>query len=151
MIPSLVKQTGVQESNITIEDSALSRLIKSYCRESGVRNLQKHLEKIFRKVAYKLVSEKLPAVQVTEANLSDLVGKPIFTSDRLYTETPPGVVTGLAWTSMGGSVLFIEAALSKPIEPKVEGKSAGTGSIVVTGHLGKVMKVRLLFLLLLQV
>lgn len=140
LIPALVKQTGVQENNITIEDSALNRLIKSYCRESGVRNLQKHLEKIFRKVAYKLVSEKLPTVQVTQENLNDFVGKPIFTSDRLYTQTPPGVVTGLAWTSMGGSVLFIEAALSKPIEPKVEGKSAGHGSIVVTGHLGKVMK-----------
>lgn len=140
LIPALVKQTGVQESNITIDASALSCLIKSYCRESGVRNLQKHLEKVFRKVAYKLVSEKLPTVQVTEGNLSDLVGKPIFTSDRLYTETPPGVVTGLAWTSMGGSVLFIEAALSKPIEPTVEGKSGKSGSIVVTGHLGKVMK-----------
>lgn len=138
LIPQLVKQTGVKPENINIEDSALNKLIKLYCRESGVRNLQKQIEKIFRKVAFKLVNEKLDHVDVNENSLQELVGKPIFTSDRLYQETPPGVVTGLAWTSMGGSILFIEAALSKPIDFSPESKE--NGSIVFTGHLGTVMK-----------
>jgi ATP-dependent Lon protease len=113
-------------------------LIKHYCRESGVRNLNKYVEKIFRKVAYKLVEEKLEKVDVGESNLSQFVGKPIFTSDRMYIETPPGVVTGLAWTSMGGSTLFIESTLSKPLDLKPDSKE--NGSITITGRLGDVMK-----------
>lgn len=123
-----------------MDESALNLLIKSYCRESGVRNLQKQLEKIFRKVAFKLVKDKLTNVAVTESTLADLVGKPVFASDRLYDVTPPGVVTGLAWTSMGGSILFVEAALSKPIDKAAADPSKEQGSITVTGHLGKVMK-----------
>ena len=93
LIPALIKLTGVSAERIQIEDSALNLLIRSYCRESGVRNLQKHVEKIFRKVAFKLVSDKLDKVVVTADNLSELVGKPIFSSDRMYLETPPGILT----------------------------------------------------------
>jgi len=128
----------VAADKISLDEGALNRLIKYYCRESGVRNLQKQIEKIFRKVAFKLVKEKLTHVDVTEASLQELVGKPVFTSDRLYEVTPPGIVTGLAWTSMGGSVLFIEAALSKPLDTAADSKDQG--SIIVTGHLGQVMK-----------
>ena len=70
----MVKQTGVKPENINIEDSALNKLIKLYCRESGVRNLQKQIEKIFRKVAFKLVNEKLDHVDVNENSLQELVG-----------------------------------------------------------------------------
>ena len=73
-----------------------------------------------------------------EANLQDFVGKPVFTSDRLYLQTPPGVVTGLAWTSMGGSILFIEATLSRPLDLSAESKDHG--SMTITGRLGDVMK-----------
>ncbi len=133
-----MKQTGVAADQVIIDDGALNKLIKYYCRESGVRNLKKHIEKIFRGVAFKIVKEKLLNVHVTAASLPELVGKPVFTSDRLYELTPPGIVTGLAWTSMGGSILFIEAALSKPLDTVVDSKDQG--SIVVTGNLGKVMK-----------
>ncbi len=75
MIPSLINQTGVKQEKIDVTDAALNRLIKFYCRESGVRNLQKQIEKIFRKVAFKLVNEKLESVTVTDTNLPDLVGK----------------------------------------------------------------------------
>lgn len=138
LIPQLEKQTGVSHEKIQLTDDAINYLTKYYCRESGVRNLKKQIEKIFRKIAFKLVKEKIDRVDVTDSNLGDFVGKRVFNSDRLYIQTPPGVVTGLAWTSMGGSVLFVEAALSKPIDPTLEKKE--TGSLVITGHLGKVMK-----------
>ena len=138
MIPQAVKQTGVKPDQIVITDKALQELIKFYCRESGVRNLQKHIEKIFRKVAFKLVKEKQDQVSVDEVNLQDFVGKPVFPSERMYLETPPGVITGLAWTSMGGSILFIETTLSKPLDLAADSKDQG--SLTVTGHLGNVMK-----------
>ncbi len=104
-----------------------------------MRNLQKHIEKIFRKVAFKLVNDKLESVHVNADNLEELVGKPIFSSDRMYLETPPGVVTGLAWTSMGGSILFIEATLSRPLDLTSK-DSKDQGGLTVTGSLGNVMK-----------
>jgi Lon-like ATP-dependent protease len=72
-------------------------------------------------------------VGVTETSLPDFVGKPVFTSDRLYELTPPGIVTRLAWTSMGGYILFIEAALSRALDTTADSKDQG--SFVVTGHL----------------
>jgi Lon-like ATP-dependent protease len=145
-----------------IEIGALEALIRWYCREAGVRNLQKHIEKICRKLAMKLVEGRevtedvsktqlstdvplgeekkakpcAPDLLVTEEKLSDLVGKPLFTSDRLYEGAlPAGTVTGLAWTSMGGSVLYMEATAL----PRLEGKPASP-SLSVTGQLGSVMK-----------
>jgi len=162
-----------------IDKSALEGLIRWYCRESGVRNLQKHIEKIGRKLAMKVVErrevdgsestpdaeqtdssssassnpsdvaqkgeedvaqvgeeEAMAALKVTETNLSDFVGKPLFTSDRLYEgATPCGTVMGLAWTSMGGTALYVEAmALPRT------GDNKGTPSVSVTGQLGDVMK-----------
>ena len=105
-----------------------------------MRNLQKHIEKIFRKVAFKLVSDKLECVNVNAQNLEELVGKPIFSSDRMYDLTPPGVVTGLAWTSMGGSILFIESTLSRPLDLESKESSKEQGGLTVTGSLGNVMK-----------
>ena len=138
LIPQAIKLTGVKAEKISLDDAALFTLIKSYCRESGVRNLQKHVEKIFRKAAFKIVKEDLKHVDVNGSNLSDFVGKPIFSSDRMYVETPPGVVMGLAWTSMGGSTLFIETTLAKPLDLAADSKE--NGAITMTGHLGNVMK-----------
>jgi len=157
-------------SSAAIEHSALESLIRWYCREAGVRNLQKHIEKICRKLATKVVEKQEASntiqqetvddadeaaggktavaepdetadsdlkLTVTEQNLSDFVGKQIFISDRLYAgDLPPGTVTGLAWTSMGGVVLYVEAtALARQ-----EGAKAGTPALGVTGQLGSVMK-----------
>mmetsp|Transcript_55790 Transcript_55790/g.120566 ORF Transcript_55790/g.120566 Transcript_55790/m.120566 type:complete len:1014 (+) Transcript_55790:56-3097(+) len=145
-----------QAKDAKITSEALEVLIRSYCREAGVRNLEKHIEKICRKLARKVVehseneakeakedeaseSSKKPSelvLQVKDSNLSDFVGKPVFISDRLYEgQLPPGTVTGLAWTAMGGSVLYIEATAL----PRPEGKSASP-TLGVTGQLGSVMK-----------
>ncbi|ETN67922.1 hypothetical protein AND_000248 [Anopheles darlingi] len=108
LIPQAKRDSGVEDKHITITDDALNALIRSYCRESGVRNLQKQIEKIVRKAAFKVVRKEADFTEVSADNLSDLLGKPIFTHDRMYDTTPPGVVMGLAWTAMGGSALYIE-------------------------------------------
>lgn len=133
-----MKDSGLEEKHISLKDDALFTLIKSYCRESGVRNLQKHIEKVIRKVAFKVVRKEADHFDVVADNLNDYVGKPIFTSDRMYEHTPPGVVMGLAWTAMGGSALYIETAKRKLVSGnKKEGE---VGVLNLTGHLGDVMK-----------
>lgn len=141
LIPQAMKDSGLSDQKLKIEDDTLNVIIKSYCRESGVRNLQKHIEKVVRKVAFKIVKKEAEVIDITPANLQDFVGKPVFTHDRMYTETPPGVVMGLAWTAMGGSTLFIETALRRmPETPSDSSVKVGEGSLELTGHLGDVMK-----------
>ncbi|XP_011305208.1 lon protease homolog, mitochondrial isoform X2 [Fopius arisanus] len=135
LVPQAMRDSGLNDQHIHIQDSALSTLIKAYCRESGVRNLQKHIEKVSRKVAFKVVKKEAEKIDVSADNLSEFVGKPVFTHDRMHDVTPPGVVMGLAWTAMGGSTLFIETTLSKPASTK-----KFEGSLEITGHLGDVMK-----------
>uniref|UniRef100_A0A8C9FGK1 Lon protease homolog, mitochondrial n=1 Tax=Pavo cristatus TaxID=9049 RepID=A0A8C9FGK1_PAVCR len=135
LVPQARVLCGLDEHKAKITSDVLTVLIKQYCRESGVRNLQKQVEKVLRKSAYKIVSGEAETVQVTPENLQDFVGKPIFTVDRMYETTPPGVVMGLAWTAMGGSTLFVETSLKRPKDE--EGKD---GSLEVTGQLGDVMK-----------
>uniref|UniRef100_A0A8D3D3L2 Lon protease homolog, mitochondrial n=1 Tax=Scophthalmus maximus TaxID=52904 RepID=A0A8D3D3L2_SCOMX len=137
LVPQLRSLCGLTVEKASISSDALSLLIRQYCRESGVRNLQKQVEKVFRKVAFSIVSGAHTTATVTPDNLQDYVGKPIFTVDRMYDVTPPGVVMGLAWTAMGGSTLFIETSLRRPpggVDVKEE------GSLEVTGQLGDVMK-----------
>jgi len=94
---------------------------------------------IFRKAALKIVESPDDAkITVSAGNLNDYVGKPLFTSDRMYEATPPGVVMGLAWTAMGGSTLYVETTVKKRLE-KGEG-AEGSGSLIATGQLGDVMK-----------
>jgi Lon-like ATP-dependent protease len=140
-------------STLTIGKGAIESLVRWYCREAGVRNLAKHIDKITGKLALQVVAEaegtelsekskrKAPTWAVTEENLSDYVGKPIFTSDRLYEKDPlpHGIVMGLAWTSMGGSALYIETqGIRRGLDK--EGKTRGGGAIKTTGQLGDVMK-----------
>lgn len=134
LVPQALKDSGLKSEQIHIQDDSLHMLIKSYCRESGVRNLQKHIEKVVRKVAFKVVKNEVAEIDVTPGNLPDFVGKPVFTHDRMYDVTPPGVVMGLAWTAMGGSTLYIETRTRRPHEDNSE------GSLELTGHLGDVMK-----------
>ncbi|KAG8454812.1 hypothetical protein GDO86_001144 [Hymenochirus boettgeri] len=135
LVPQALSMCGLDETKTRITSEALTVLIKKYCRESGVRNLQKQVEKVLRKSAYKIVNGEAQYVEVTPINLHDFVGKPIFTVDRMYSITPPGVVMGLAWTAMGGSTLFIETSLRRPLD-----KDSKEGSLEVTGQLGDVMK-----------
>ncbi|XP_033858163.3 lon protease homolog, mitochondrial [Acipenser ruthenus] len=139
LVPQLRTLCGLDEEKTSITPEALAVLIKQYCRESGVRNLQKQVEKVFRKSAYRIVKGEASSVQVTADNLADFVGKPIFTVDRMYDITPPGVVMGLAWTAMGGSTLFIETSLRRPRNRK-DPEGAKEGSLELTGQLGDVMK-----------
>ncbi|KAL3093101.1 hypothetical protein niasHT_022551 [Heterodera trifolii] len=155
LVPKCREKCALPDEKLVIKDDAIDSLIKSYCRESGVRNLEKHIEKIFRKSAYQLVSgegaqtEMLPIV-VENSNLKKYVGREKFTSDRLYPTTPVGVVMGLAWTAMGGSALYVEATLARRLgtpstdvqqvtDEKSQQKTV-TGHLEVTGHLGNVMK-----------
>lgn len=136
LVPTARKNCGISDGQLTLKDDALNSLIRWYCRESGVRNLQKHIEKISRKVAFKLVKKEAETFDINEQNLSDFVGKPTFKHDRMYDETPPGIVMGLAWTAMGGSTLYIETA----IRSRKLGDKNTHGTLEVTGHLGDVMK-----------
>ncbi|XP_038221306.1 lon protease homolog, mitochondrial isoform X1 [Zerene cesonia] len=136
LVPTAQKNCGLTSQQLDLTPEALNTLIKSYCRESGVRNLQKHIEKIARKVAFKIVKQEAERLVVTDDNLNELVGKPTFKHDRMYDVTPPGVVMGLAWTAMGGSTLYIETALRNAHHEE----KASSGSLELTGHLGDVMK-----------
>lgn len=137
LVPQARTLCGLDESKAKLSSEVLTLLIKQYCRESGVRNLQKQVEKVLRKSAYKIVSGEAESVEVTPENLQDFVGKPVFTVERMYDVTPPGVVMGLAWTAMGGSTLFVETS---PRRPREDSKADKDGSLEVTGQLGEVMK-----------
>ena len=131
-----------EHDDISITEEGLNLLIKSYCRESGVRNLRKQIEKIFRKAAFSRVKEGTKNILIDKDNLQTYVGKPIYTRDKMYENTPAGVCLGLAWTSHGGSTLYIETIeqrkRAKPT-PTSENNNGG-GSIEYTGNLGDVMK-----------
>jgi len=132
-----------------LEDGALRSLVRGYAREAGVRSLQKLIEKIARKLALKRVRDDHVDV-VDESNLEDLVGKPRFMKDRLYEGTlPPGAVCGLAWTPLGGSTLYIEAAgltstSASATTSKDDKKTTTTTTtpprLTTTGQLGSVME-----------
>ncbi|ORX57003.1 ATP-dependent protease La [Hesseltinella vesiculosa] len=181
LVPQARKASGLEHVNVNLTSDAVDALIKNYCRESGVRNLKKQIEKVFRKAALNVVNqvgandqedapvsaeatatsdssasqeepvdqpkhdvsgEDRPPLTVPEdikididtASLRDYVGPAVFQSDRLYDQTPPGVVMGLAWTSMGGSSLYIESVLESSLSAK---SSPGLSK---TGQLGDVMK-----------
>ncbi|XP_012501667.1 PREDICTED: lon protease homolog, mitochondrial [Propithecus coquereli] len=138
LVPQARALCGLDESKARLSSDVLTLLIKQYCRESGVRNLQKQVEKVLRKSAYKIVSGEAESVEVTPENLQDFVGKPVFTVERMYDVTPPGVVMGLAWTAMGGSTLFVETSPRRPRDRDPKGDK--DGSLEVTGQLGEVMK-----------
>lgn len=198
LAPAAKELAGLEKADVQLNDDAIEELIKSYCRESGVRNLKKQIEKVYRKSALKIVQdlgeEALPesealtdagkaaleeqtykeetaseqtktetkdaksnsdksaqttatekprvALQVPESvhitidkdTLKDYVGPPIFTSDRLYDVTPPGVTMGLAWTQMGGAAMYIESIIQSALRP------SSRPSFEITGNLKTVMK-----------
>ena len=184
--PAAKEMSGLKDADVVLENDAIVELINKYCRESGVRNLKKHIEKVYRKSALKIVTDvgedalpeaaalteegkaaqkesekdksdlketpenieeqttekprvalKIPDsvhVSITKDNLKDYVGPAIFTSDRLYDFTPPGVAMGLAWTSMGGSALYIESILQNALS------ASSTPGLERSGSLRDVMK-----------
>ncbi|XP_002133754.3 lon protease homolog, mitochondrial-like isoform X1 [Drosophila pseudoobscura] len=137
LVPKSMNDSGLTDEHISISENALNMLIRSYCRESGVRNLQKQIEKVVRKVAFLFVKKAGTHFAVDAENLTTFLGKQIFTSDRMYETTPPGVVIGLAWTAMGGSSLYIETS---PRSKRNGRRVRGGGMLYITGSLGDVMK-----------
>ncbi|RYO81608.1 hypothetical protein DL762_007023 [Monosporascus cannonballus] len=189
LAPAAKELAGLKDADVSLSDEAIEELIKSYCRESGVRNLKKQIEKVYRKSALKIVQDlgedvlpesealteegkaalnesekqenkgkeptaaaeasekettetprvalKIPDtvhVIIGKENLKDYVGPPIFTSDRLYEVTPPGVAMGLAWTQLGGSAMYIESILQSALRP------SSRPGLEITGNLKTVMK-----------
>ncbi|TPX65194.1 hypothetical protein SpCBS45565_g05351 [Spizellomyces sp. 'palustris'] len=140
LAPTAREAAGLKEQDVQLSDEAIETLIRYYCRESGVRNLKKHIDKIYRKAAFKIVKEEdaeggvEKLLTVNPDNLKEYVGSPVYTADRMYDETPPGVVMGLAWTSMGGSSLYVESVLESAFTDN------GKPSFHRTGQMGDVMK-----------
>lgn len=132
-MPREVKNNGLDktEAKIKFSKQALENIIENYTRESGVRQLEKQIDKALRKEALRIaMSEPIPEKAISVADVEDLLGKPPFMRDIYQGNDYAGVVTGLAWTSVGGEILFIETSLSK-------GKA---GKLTLTGNLGDVMK-----------
>lgn len=181
LAPQAKEMSGLKEVDVKLNKTAIEELIKSYCRESGVRNLKKQIEKVYRKAALKIVNElgeealpeekalteegkkaaeaepaKQPSesaeqqaaepatatnprtglqvpesvhVEITRDNLKDYVGPPVFTSDRLYDITPPGVAMGLAWTRMGGAALYVESILESALSADSRPGMERTGNL----------------------
>ena len=133
LIPRELDNTGlsIPKSKPTFNKAAIEKIIEQYTRESGVRQLEKMVNKALRKIAYNHLLNDTPSkVKITPDELEDLLGKPPFYRDIYQGNDYAGVVTGLAWTSVGGEILFIETSLSK-------GKGA---KLTLTGNLGDVMK-----------
>lgn len=133
LFPKELSNTGLDTSNPNLKftKAALEKIIENYTRESGVRQLEKQINKALRKLAYKqAIDQSLPYERITPVELEDLLGNPPFYRDVYQGNDYAGVATGLAWTSVGGEILFIETSLSK-------GKA---GKLTLTGNLGDVMK-----------
>lgn len=129
LVPKEIKENGLKKENLKISSKAIDDMIEYYTRESGVRNLQRKIAGVCRKVAKKVVVEKGGKYSVTQKNLEKYLNRHIFKYDVVEEENPVGVTTGMAWTQVGGDTLKIETALL-----------SGTGKVTLTGQLGDVMK-----------
>jgi|TARA_B110000240_G_scaffold41162_1_gene45973 ATP-dependent Lon protease len=129
IVPKQVKENGLTKEDVTFDAGSVQELIRSYTREAGVRNLEREIANVLRKVARELVEEETKKTKVTKAKVGEYLGAPRFHSELAERTTKPGVVTGLAWTAAGGDILFIEST-----------KMKGKGQLTLTGQLGDVMK-----------
>ena len=129
LIPKQLEENGLTKSDVALDDTGIKELIGSYTREAGVRNLEREIANVYRKVARDKIEKGIKKIKVTKKKVSKYLGAPRFYSDIAERMTKPGVVTGLAWTAAGGDILFIEAS-----------KMKGKGGLTLTGQLGDVMK-----------
>ena len=128
LIPKLLKNHGLRKTHLSLAKNVLEKIITNYTRESGVRMLEKTLAKVVRSVAKDIAMENDHEPKITKEQLTKILG-PGHSKDKYQGNDVAGVVTGLAWTSVGGDILFIETSLSK-----------GKGKLTLTGNLGDVMK-----------
>ena len=129
LLPKQIKDNGVKEKEMKLNDDIIKEIIRSYTKESGVRNLEREISKVARKVVKKVVSGEEKEVTINNKNLSDFLGVPKYKSGELEANNKIGIVTGLAWTEYGGEILKIET-VTMP----------GKGRMQITGKLGDVMQ-----------
>ena len=129
LLPKQVKENGVKEGELNLEDGTIKEIIRSYTRESGVRNLEREISKVTRKVVKKVVSGEVEKVQVNDKNIPDFLGIKKFKFGEVEDKDKTGIVIGLAWTEVGGEILKIETV-----------NMPGKGRMQITGKLGDVMQ-----------
>src|SRR5881296_1845126 len=129
LIPRQLKEHGITDKHFRLAELTLQRIVSHYTREAGVRNLEREIANVMRKVAKKVAEGKSECQTITPANLHKSLGVPKFLPEAEQEKDEVGVATGLAWTETGGDVLYIEATVMK-----------GKGQLTLTGHLGDVMK-----------
>ena len=130
LIPKSLQRTGIARKQIKYPASVLRSICNGWAREAGVRNFEKALDRIHRKVARQMMMDKLAMpIEITPERLEDFLGKPVFGDEQRNRITAPGMVMGLAWTALGGAVLMVEAIAN-----------VGRGDITLTGKMGEVMQ-----------
>ncbi|HYS44459.1 MAG TPA: endopeptidase La, partial [Geobacteraceae bacterium] len=129
LVPRQTRENGITTKTLTISDEALKAVISKYTREAGLRNLEREIGSICRKVARRVAEGEKKQFVVNAASVPKYLGPPRFLREAELEKNEVGVVTGLAWTPVGGEVLFVEATVMK-----------GKGALTLTGHLGEVMK-----------
>ncbi|MBZ0156464.1 MAG: endopeptidase La [Alphaproteobacteria bacterium] len=129
LVPKQLEEHGITSKILSIDDSAIRQVISHYTREAGVRNLEREIANLCRKVAKQVAEEKGNKFSITAKNLHTFIGVPKFLPEEEMKKNEVGVATGLAWTEAGGDVIYIEATVMK-----------GKGSLTLTGQLGDVMK-----------
>ena len=129
LIPKQIGENGLTKKEVSLDKAAISELIRSYTRESGVRNLEREIANVLRKIARDMIEKTFKKIRVTKAKVLEYLGAPRFYSELAERTTKPGVVIGLAWTAAGGDILFVESS-----------KMKGKGILTLTGQLGDVMK-----------
>ncbi|HSI70554.1 MAG TPA: endopeptidase La [Gillisia sp.] len=129
LLPKQLKEHGLTKENLKVARPQLEKIIEGYTRESGVRGLEKQIAKVVRYAAKNIAMEEAYKVKVSNEDIIEILGSPRLERDKYENNDVAGVVTGLAWTQVGGDILFIESILSQ-----------GKGNLNITGNLGKVMK-----------
>ena len=129
LIPRQMEENGITPKMLEISDQAVLQIISQYTQEAGLRNLERELASICRKVARKVAEGRKEKTKITTKNLNQFLGPPAFLPDEELKRNEVGVATGLAWTETGGEMLYVEASTTP-----------GKGSLILTGHLGEVMK-----------
>ncbi|MBE99433.1 endopeptidase La [Flavobacterium coralii] len=129
LLPKQIKEHGLTPKEVVVGKKQLEKIVMGYTRESGVRGLEKQIAKLIRHIAKCVVMEEQYNIKVTDEDITEILGAPKMERDKYENNEVAGVVTGLAWTSVGGDILFIESILSK-----------GKGNMTMTGNLGAVMK-----------
>jgi ATP-dependent Lon protease len=129
ILPKQIEENGLTKDQVSFDAASIKELIRSYTREAGVRNLEREVANVLRKVARELIESKTEKFRITKKQVSEHLGAPRFHSELAERTTKPGVVTGLAWTAAGGDILFVEST-----------RMNGKGKLTLTGQLGDVMK-----------